>query len=471
MPAVCVQVSIECSDAEQRIAVQMQGTAATPMVTVTPSVLRFGDCPVNDRRDILISVQNKTKFPTSFEFPIIANFKFEPTKGHLHALETVSVVASFLPPQLGKFKSAIKLSLANGLGTFEVHAIGNSADPGDRKKLIGGTDLLPNDFIKQRKFVNPEEEATARSEQKKAEELLQHQAKNALRTALKERIGSTSYVALPKSAAVLAKEAAEAAELAAIHADPNVVAAAGGVTGTALGATAPAAMITNPGTVGGNQGIGTGVDAQGSLASQSIDGVALPGDSQSHTSSMERDYMYGFTDKSVAKPLPPHHPMLVRREHNQQYNDFLQKSHALRQQSSQKTRLLKSLKKGAIDFADPNGVNMGMERGLDEPQLKVPVAGEPLWLANRGTGGEGSGALRLPADENRLIMKKYNSTPATQAELRDCTVELTQDQLKLVTASHKVIAAEKGALYHNAERSAMLLSVLPAPISCTPVWY
>jgi hypothetical protein len=52
--------------------------------------------------------------------------------------------------------------------------------------------------------------------------------------------------------------------------------------------------------------------------------------------------------------------------------------------------------------------------------------------------GEGQGPLRLPVDENRLIVKKYNSTPATQAELRDCTAELSQDNLKLVVGSHKV---------------------------------
>mmetsp|Transcript_101940 Transcript_101940/g.199920 ORF Transcript_101940/g.199920 Transcript_101940/m.199920 type:complete len:425 (+) Transcript_101940:52-1326(+) len=50
------KVSIDCTDVEQRLSVQMQGTAATPMIGVSPSVLRFGDCPVNDRRDILINV-------------------------------------------------------------------------------------------------------------------------------------------------------------------------------------------------------------------------------------------------------------------------------------------------------------------------------------------------------------------------------------------------------------------------------
>lgn len=402
------KVSIDCTDVEQRISVNMQGTASAPLVTVSPSVLRFGDCPVNDRRDILISVVNKTKYPTSFEFPIIANFKFEPTRGHLHSLETVSVVASFLPPQLGRFKNAIKVSLANGLSFFEVHAIGSSADPGDRKKLLGGTNLLPDDFEKQRKFVNPEEEATARFEQQKALEYKTIQAQTTLRTSLKAKIGNTSYLALPQL---------------------NQAPSPG--TNAALSTTAPGALET------------TALDATAATTpegdSQAVGESALGLENMSIASSLERDYMYGMTDKSIVKPLEQNHPMLVRRAHNRAYNDFLQQSHALRKEAQSKQRFQKSLKKGAIDFTDPFGVNMGIERGLEEPQLKVPIAGEPLWLANgAAAGGEGQGPLRLPVDENRLIVKKYNSTPATQAELRDCSAELTQDQMKLVVGSHKV---------------------------------
>lgn len=444
------KVSIDCSDVEQRIGVQMQGTATAPMVIVSPSVLRFGYCPVNDRRDILISVQNKSKYPTSFEFPIIANFKFEPTKGYLHALESVSVVASFLPPQLGKFKSAVKLSLANGLGSFEVHCIGSSANAGDRKKLLGGTDLLPQDFVKQRKFVDAEEEAAARFEQQRALEFQQLQTQNALRTALQSKIGNTGYIALPQTAA-----AAPGKEGATGH--PSGLASAPAVMMTGIDpalATTPYADQTAPLAQDGTAAL-----AEGSL------GV----DNMSNASSRERDYMYGLSDQSVAKPLPANHPMLVRREHNKQYNDFLQQSHALRQQAAQKSKLQKSLKKGAIDFADPFGVNMGIERGLEEPVLKVPVAGEPLWLANgAAAGGEGQGPLRLPADENRLIVKKYNSTPATQAELRDCTVELSQDNLKLVAGSHKVsIQSEMGGVYGGFFRAySVILQALTCSVFC-----
>ncbi len=75
------QMYIECPEMNQKILVNMAGTAISPCLTYTPSTLRFGDCPVVDRRDILMTLTNKTKFATQFEFPIVATFKFNPTKG------------------------------------------------------------------------------------------------------------------------------------------------------------------------------------------------------------------------------------------------------------------------------------------------------------------------------------------------------------------------------------------------------
>jgi hypothetical protein len=131
------QVFIECPEMGQRIQVQMQGSALSPVITYTPNTLRFGDCPVVDRRDILMTLTNKTKHATHFEFPIVATFKFNPTKGVIQGMESISVVASFLPPQLGTFKREVKLSIANGLHILDVKCIGESTQSGGKKTLTG----------------------------------------------------------------------------------------------------------------------------------------------------------------------------------------------------------------------------------------------------------------------------------------------------------------------------------------------
>jgi hypothetical protein len=86
-----------------------QGQASFPFVTLNPRSLRFGECPVYDRRDILLTLSNKAKLPVAFSFPSMANFKFSPQRGKVLGGESVSVVASFVPPQLGSFQQTVEV--------------------------------------------------------------------------------------------------------------------------------------------------------------------------------------------------------------------------------------------------------------------------------------------------------------------------------------------------------------------------
>lgn len=140
------KVFVSCNETNQKMLVSMQGIAFVPNVSITPSKLRFGDCPVNDRRDILLSIINKTTMPTTFEFPQIANFKFNPMKGKLLGNETVSVVTSFTPPQLGEFKHITQMIYAGGLDRVELRLMGESSGSIPYRG-VGGTDKLPDDFL------------------------------------------------------------------------------------------------------------------------------------------------------------------------------------------------------------------------------------------------------------------------------------------------------------------------------------
>jgi hypothetical protein len=367
---------VDCLDLNQSLSLVMQGRALLPRLSLAPSVLRFGDCPVNDRRDILLTLTNKTKSPTSFEFPVVAMFKFEPIRGRILGEETVSVVASFLPPQLGHFKSTIHVDVANGLRKYDLKVVGNASMMGDKKVLVTGTDKLPADFLPSRKYVEPEEEATARMEKRQIREAKELKIEADLRTLLL----NDNRAGFVMSASVR----------------PTL---------DTLDARAPPSII----------------DA-----------------------SQERDELYG-TDPTVQQEVKKSQSMTLQnmqfvqtQQHNKIYNEYLQKSHYDRDIINLAKTKKKMLARGAIDFSDPFGVNMGMERGLEEPLLKIPDAVEPLWMSNTG-GGTGNSKGRLPVDENRLIQKKYGSSPATQAELRDCSAELSTEDIKSVAASHKVL--------------------------------
>eukprot|EP01038_Epipyxis_sp_PR26KG_P008960 gene8960-12082_t len=357
------RVALDCPDIEQKILLNMQGTLFSPFLTLTPSLLRFGECPVNDRRDILMTVTNKIAMATPFKFPTAAGFKFTPSKGTLKSFESISIIASFLPPQLGKFKTSIQMSVADDLDQIEVKLLGEAVGI-VKKTLIGGTDKLPEDFKSQYKFVVPSEEVEARLEKKND------------KIRKEESYGRT-----------------------------NVVQAG--------------ALTIN----------GSNAEFKFPFDTASIE-------------SRERDYIYGtqFESSDISVDMSVNHPHVTRLINNRPYDLFLQQSWAKRQDSYKKEAKNRLLAKGAVDFDDPFGVNMGMDRGLDEPNIPIPLANEPLWLANRKDGeGGGGGQSRLPIDENRLIQKKYSSAPSTQAELRDCSEELSQDALKMVYASHKLI--------------------------------
>eukprot|EP01037_Dinobryon_pediforme_P018566 gene18566-18851_t len=385
---------IDCPEMDQKIPLTMQGSAVTASVKVTPTTLRFGDCPINDRRDILMTITNGTKFVTNFSFPTIANFKFNPNSGVLQSLQTVSVIGSFLPPQLGTFKNTVRMSIADGLDSIEVRLMGESSDV-VKKVLIGGTDKQPEDFAVRHKFVDPEVEEATRLEKRKAAE-----QKALLQTTLTNKISNM--------------------------------------------------------TLGGDSDNKT----------------------VSSTNSFERDILYGTGNGATSEevkalpanylPLDATHPHFQRKEHFKKYDAYLRDSHILREEKVKKEIHTRKVQRGCIDLDDPFSVNMGIDRGLDEPVIKLPAAGEPLWLANRQSrDGASGGPNRLPIDENRLINKKYSSTPATQAEIRDCTAELSVEQLKLVFGSHKVIDFGKVSVGSSAAKNFVVSNDLTQSVMVT----
>ncbi|MFO0000617.1 MAG: hypothetical protein ACK559_05770, partial [bacterium] len=81
------------------------------------------------------------------------------------------MIATFIPPQLGNFKTTLKMIIQGGLAKVPVRLLGECSATGDRKILLGGDDKLPDDFIIKHKFVDSEEEKMGRIEKKKALEL------------------------------------------------------------------------------------------------------------------------------------------------------------------------------------------------------------------------------------------------------------------------------------------------------------
>lgn len=384
-------VKIECLDSMQTINLQMIGHAHIPAMGINPAILRFGDCPVNDRRDILVTLSNRSKLPLAYEFPVVATFKFHPLKGRVMPHEHVSIVASFLPPQLGLFKTQVPLIIGGGLKQYDIKVVGTAESVGGKKLLITGTDKLPEDFVPHYKFVDPEEEATARLERRQAKEMKAQEIEATLRTMLSPSLSRKKMFQLEAQ-----PKPVKLSDLESVNQPPIIQAAS------------------------------ESDDIYGTNAETHVKRDV--NEEEEKAQRLHEQYQRDMYD--------------MTRKHNKGYNDYLQKSHQEREIRRLAKLKAKSLQvHGAIDFSDPFGVNMGMDRGLEEPTLRVPVADEPLWTTTGAAAASsvaGGPPRRMPTDENRLIQKKYPTSPATQAELRDCSKELSTDDLKLVSASHKV---------------------------------
>ena len=366
------RVFVDCLEMNQRLNLNLIGTTSAPAVNVSPSILRFGNCPVHDRRDILVQLTNKSDQRTNFDFSSIAHFKMQPRKGYLEPRQTTSVIASFTPAQLGVFKHDMQLSIENGLIVKQIHILAES-DSEIKKTLVGGTDKLPEDFKKIYKFVDPEEIASMRKLRQEGKKL--------------NRVAGAPFHRLQ---------------------DDKIF------------------------------------------------------QSKSTVDDMDMDKVYGNDDESKVS-IDSTHPLKQRQANDKIYTNYLQKSAAKRKETMRKEGTQRLLAKGGCDRNDPFGVDMGMDRGLDEPDLPIPKAGEPLWLADSSEGGKKS---RPALDENRLIQKKYPATPATQAEMRDCSTELNGEDLAMISASHKVMDFGRVCVGSQSIKSLSITNELSSSVLC-----
>ena len=144
---------IDCLEMNQRLSLNLEGDAQSADVGLFPAMLRFGSCPVYDRRDILVNLVNKSEMRTPFSFQNIAHFKSTPHEGVLGPRERISVVVLLMPSQFGLFKKGV-VSYCGGLSTDEIKLVAE-ADKQIQKQPVGGPEALPEHFERGRNLLIP----------------------------------------------------------------------------------------------------------------------------------------------------------------------------------------------------------------------------------------------------------------------------------------------------------------------------
>jgi hypothetical protein len=144
----------------QDLKVQMMARAMYPDIKLNKQLLQFGECPSNDRRDMVLTVRNKNKDLTlDFAFSKVAHFKAVPIRGKLLPDSEHNINISFEPKSFGMFKQEMTLEILNGLYKIPIRLEGNCRALGKRDKGVRGPAATTQDFEPQLNVIDDEQAA------------------------------------------------------------------------------------------------------------------------------------------------------------------------------------------------------------------------------------------------------------------------------------------------------------------------
>lgn len=131
------QVTFECSETRQMMTYSVSSRMIQPMMSISTNKIDFGDCPTNDRLDHIVTLTNECKeLPMDWCINKIAHFHCNPTSGTLYPSQSLDVVFSFIPTQLGKFKSMFQIVCDKGLTVLPLRVQGTCNVVGNKTNHI-----------------------------------------------------------------------------------------------------------------------------------------------------------------------------------------------------------------------------------------------------------------------------------------------------------------------------------------------
>ena len=153
-----LQALVKCTDTGQEILVDVTAQAAKPNLVLDRRVFKFGECPVHERRDIVLKIKNPGDIALPWAVNKVANFRVAPSRGRLQPMQSQSVVVSFIPSQLGRHNNRMTMVVGDGILSIPLRVSGVSSSTSSQKKTISrGRSAPPAAFKPKYTFINPEE--------------------------------------------------------------------------------------------------------------------------------------------------------------------------------------------------------------------------------------------------------------------------------------------------------------------------
>ncbi|EKG06973.1 hypothetical protein TCSYLVIO_001898 [Trypanosoma cruzi] len=133
--------------------VRVTGTSTTTAAWLSQPVVDFSQCAMNDTRDVMLTVHNgHSEMPLHFAFSRVAHFSIDPADGKVKPGCSRSVRLTFCPRRLGKFEEHLKV-VFNETEEHSLTFLGVAKSLVPPRKIVGGADKLPEDFVCARKSV------------------------------------------------------------------------------------------------------------------------------------------------------------------------------------------------------------------------------------------------------------------------------------------------------------------------------
>jgi hypothetical protein len=138
------------------ISITLTGRALVPALKVKPDPLQFGECPVNDRRDVVVTLHNAQEdMPLDFSIPRVPHISVEPNSGKLAPLQNQTVVVSFTPKNLGKFTQTVVVEYCNGLYKHLLKCYGHAPVVGEKTAPVKGLEKNWQGFCSRKQVCKP----------------------------------------------------------------------------------------------------------------------------------------------------------------------------------------------------------------------------------------------------------------------------------------------------------------------------
>ena len=138
----------------------MMARAQYPEIKINRQTFEFGECPCNERVDMVLSIRNKSEdLPLDFNFTKVAQFRATPARGKLlpNAEHTINI--SFEPKNLGNFSTEMHLEILKGTYKTPIKLTGSSNRLGQKGKVLRGPAAKGKDFSPARNLVSDDQAA------------------------------------------------------------------------------------------------------------------------------------------------------------------------------------------------------------------------------------------------------------------------------------------------------------------------